>query len=104
MNFTGSLDLAQARVLEHGNIDAPRCHPLADLLLAQYPQMRVLFMSGFQDYRFAPGTSPALKRLLAKPFSPDTLLAAVRAALDEPRKRGPSREGSGGGNVEASGS
>src|SRR5262249_15593337 len=31
MNFTGSLDLAQTRMREHGNVDAPRRHPLADL-------------------------------------------------------------------------
>src|SRR5215510_6688168 len=31
MNFTGSLDLAQARVIEHRDGDAPRRHPLADL-------------------------------------------------------------------------
>ncbi len=68
---------------------------LAELVVALYPQTRVLFMSGFQEYRLEPKTSPAA-RLLPKPFSPETLLAAVRAALDEPRKREPGRESSGG--------
>jgi DNA-binding NtrC family response regulator len=77
---------------------------LAELLAAQYPEMRILFMSGFQDNRCQPNTSRTAVRMLAKPFTPEKLLAAVRAALDEPRKRGPGREpSSGGGNREASG-
>src|SRR5215813_6535559 len=32
MNFTGSLDLAQSRMVEQGDVDAPRRHSLADLL------------------------------------------------------------------------
>lgn len=78
-------------------IQGPR---LASLLLAQYPEMRVLLMSGFQDHQLELNASMPL---LAKPFSPDGLLTAVRDALDEPRKRGPSREPSGGGAREASG-
>jgi two-component system cell cycle sensor histidine kinase/response regulator CckA len=70
---------------------------LADRFLAMFPQARVLFMSGFQDYQFERKTSEAVGRLLPKPFSSETLLAAVRAALDEPRKRAPNRESSGGG-------
>jgi two-component system cell cycle sensor histidine kinase/response regulator CckA len=75
---------------------------LAQIMRELYPQIRVLFMSGYQDHRCGADASHGPARLLPKPFSPDALLNAVRAALDEPQKRGPGREPSGGGIRDAS--
>jgi CheY-like chemotaxis protein len=55
---------------------------LADALLAQRPQLRVLFMSGYtEDMVVTRGVLAGQMALLQKPFTPDSLLAAVRAAL-----------------------
>jgi two-component system cell cycle sensor histidine kinase/response regulator CckA len=65
---------------------------LAERLLAIYPDLRVLYMSGYEDYHFEKYRPFALKWLLRKPFTPVSLLSLVRQALDEPRKREPSRQ------------
>lgn len=60
----------------------------AELALSR-PAMRVLFMSGDSggvDLRRRIGESGA--RLLDKPFAPDALLRALRAALDDPGEGG----------------
>jgi DNA-binding NtrC family response regulator len=61
---------------------------LAVQVAAQYPDIAVLFMSGYSEELVAPGESrdPGF-RYLAKPFSPDQLTAAVRAALQARRPR-----------------
>ena len=56
---------------------------LAELLLAQSPSLRVLFMSGYAedalttDVGLAPGTA-----FLPKPFKPKALVSKVREVLD----------------------
>jgi PAS domain S-box-containing protein len=64
---------------------------LACALQAERPRLRLLFMSG---YAADAGTGTALLPdgvpLLEKPFAPDDLLAAVRAALDAPDRTSPS--------------
>jgi two-component system cell cycle sensor histidine kinase/response regulator CckA len=56
---------------------------LTSMLRASYPSLRVLLMSGYAGY---PGYEmPNLPKdvpLLQKPFTPGTLAASVRAALD----------------------
>jgi PAS domain S-box-containing protein len=55
---------------------------LADALLEQRPQLRVLFMSGYtEDMVVKRGVLEGQMALLQKPFTPDSLLAAVRHAL-----------------------
>ncbi len=51
---------------------------------AQFPGVRVLYMSGYTDRAIADrGQLPAASHFLQKPFSGDTLLWRVRAVLDE---------------------
>ena len=59
---------------------------LADELLLQRPDMRVLFMSGYAESAVAAGGR--LRRgaaFIAKPFTPDVLAREVRATLDAER-------------------
>lgn len=55
---------------------------LAEQLLAERPGLKVLFISGHTDDRLEPGGPISRPDLLEKPFTPDTLLERVRAALD----------------------
>jgi DNA-binding NtrC family response regulator len=61
---------------------------LAQLVLAHQPSMRVLYISGF-PHTVVLGSAATSQRVsfLSKPFSPDTLVNAVRQALD----RGPAQ-------------
>ena len=55
---------------------------LASHLQVRYPEMQVLFISGYKDY--AIGYNAALEpdaNYLSKPFTPDTLTRAVREVL-----------------------
>jgi CheY-like chemotaxis protein len=55
---------------------------LAQQLASLYPQMRVLYMSGYTEDRvrvLGPGTA-----FIAKPFTPDSLLAKIRQTLRGP--------------------
>ena len=63
---------------------------LAAQALARYPDMRVLYMSGFSGGNVsAPDADEPAAPLLQKPFVPQTLARAVRNALDAaPRPRG----------------
>jgi signal transduction histidine kinase/ActR/RegA family two-component response regulator len=56
---------------------------LADLLIAERPEMAILFMSGYTANAVVHqgGTDPG-KAYLQKPFTPDALAQAVRRALD----------------------
>ena len=55
---------------------------LANRLLAERPQTRVIFMSGYNEERLSGGESTWT--CLQKPFSPQTLTQTVRAILDTP--------------------
>lgn len=58
---------------------------LAERIMRMYPDIRVLYMSGF-DGRAIPeyDTLRRSSKLISKPFTPRELLLAVRAALDKP--------------------
>lgn len=59
---------------------------LAQKLTAERPEMPVLYMTGFADHVLGRGPMvPAGAKLLEKPFVPDSLLEAVRAAMDQVR-------------------
>ena len=59
---------------------------LAQKLTAERPEMPVLYMTGFADHVLGRGPIvPAGAKLLEKPFVPDSLLEAVRSALDQVR-------------------
>jgi two-component system cell cycle sensor histidine kinase/response regulator CckA len=56
---------------------------LAAQTLARYPEMRVLYMSGYSDKMFGAQAAVApAGTLLQKPFTPEALARAVRSALD----------------------
>lgn len=55
---------------------------LADAVRSELPSVAVLYMSGFPDSAFDAERAPAEgDELLPKPFTPQTLLAAVTKAL-----------------------
>lgn len=58
---------------------------LAELLLAQFPSVRVLFMSGYAENVLATsiGLVPGAA-FLGKPFKPKALVTKVREVLDAP--------------------
>jgi signal transduction histidine kinase len=51
-------------------------------LLAQYPAMRVLYISGYTEDTTHPHVAEPVGDLLEKPFTPQALAARVRQALD----------------------
>ena len=56
---------------------------LADRMAAAYPEMKVLFMSGYADSTIRRrGVLKSRMALLSKPFSPDALVRKVREVLD----------------------
>lgn len=60
---------------------------LARLLAERWPDVPVLFMSGYTDGMLAgPGVASDATRLLHKPFATDELLRTVADALDEGRR------------------
>lgn len=60
---------------------------LADKLVADRPEMRVLFMSGYAESAVAAGGKLRLgSAFIAKPFTPDLLAREVRATLDAEKK------------------
>ena len=59
---------------------------LANRLLAERPQTRVIYMSGYNEERLSGGESTWT--CLQKPFSPQTLTQTVRAILDAPGDAG----------------
>jgi DNA-binding response OmpR family regulator len=56
-------------------------YDLAARVLERRPEIRMLFMSGYSHR--VPGAEIAKGELLKKPFAPEQLARAVRAALDE---------------------
>jgi two-component system, cell cycle sensor histidine kinase and response regulator CckA len=55
---------------------------LADALTAKWPELRVLYLSGFVSGALdPPGAAPGGRAFLAKPFSADQLIAAVEHLL-----------------------
>jgi len=69
---------------------------LAGRLLSLHPEMAVMYMSGYRDDQIEKFSVIRQEWFLPKPFTPDALVAMVRRALDEPRKREPGRQGSDG--------
>ena len=58
---------------------------LAELLLARFPDLRVLFVSGYADtFTLAHGLRVAEQEILQKPFTARLLAERVRAVLDRP--------------------
>jgi CheY-like chemotaxis protein len=62
------------------NMSGPK---LASRMVAEYPEMKLIFMSGYTDDAVLEnGLIQSGNTLLQKPFSPDALKAKVRALLD----------------------
>ena len=80
----GAVDLLLTDVVMPG-MSGPE---LAEHLVSQYPQMKVLYTSGYTDHAavrngvLGPGAA-----FLSKPFSPDELAHQVREVLDAPPAR-----------------
>ena len=53
-----------------------------DEAVAKYPDLKVLFMTGYSDRERATGSAEPLHPLIRKPFGTDELAAAVREVLD----------------------
>jgi PAS domain S-box-containing protein len=91
---TGSPEEAVSLCREHGPVhmlltDAvmPKMGglELSRLVLAAFPDMRVLFMSGYTDERL--GTLDAGAPFLQKPFTPETLTRKVREVFERAQAR-----------------
>jgi CheY-like chemotaxis protein len=71
---------------------------LVERLLPVYPFLRVLFMSGYtEDMMLRHRIAELGIRVLEKPFTPDSLASAVRAALDQASDRRARAAGAGTG-------
>jgi two-component system cell cycle sensor histidine kinase/response regulator CckA len=57
---------------------------LAELLLSEMPELKVLYMSGYTGQGIGQGVLPPGCHFLAKPFSRENLAKKVREALDAP--------------------
>ena len=63
---------------------------LAETLLAQHPELKVLFMSGYTDDAVVRhGVLQANANFLQKPFTPNSLSDKVRAVLDQKQRPEP---------------
>ncbi len=79
-SMEGKLDLVITDVMMPGL----NGRELADLLLAQYPRLRVLFTSGYpSDMVIRDGISDAELNFIEKPFLSKDLLPLVRSILDD---------------------
>ena len=60
---------------------------LAETLLAEHPELKVLFMSGYTDDAVVRhGVLQANANFLQKPFTPNSLADKVRAVLDQKQR------------------
>lgn len=57
---------------------------LAQRLIKERPDLRILYMSGYPDWSSRPIKQPARAPFLEKPFTPEKLLRRVREVLAEP--------------------
>jgi DNA-binding NtrC family response regulator len=55
---------------------------VAKRVLKQYPELKVLYMSGYVDRDFGEFNIDETVAFLQKPFSPDALTSKVRTLLD----------------------
>lgn len=79
-SLDGKLDLVISDVMMPGL----NGRELVDMLLAQYPNLRVLFTSGYpSDVVIREGIAEAEVNFLAKPFVSNDLLKLMRSILDE---------------------
>jgi two-component system cell cycle sensor histidine kinase/response regulator CckA len=62
-------------------LPSKRGDALARELLALYPRLRVILMSGYTDERGKPAGAPASWVMLQKPFTVERLMAAVNSSL-----------------------
>jgi two-component system, cell cycle sensor histidine kinase and response regulator CckA len=60
---------------------------LADSLAKWRPEIRIVFMSGYQDYQLEKYRPFSFKWFLRKPFKPDVLLSVIRDAMSQPGPR-----------------
>ena len=82
-DYVGPIHLLLADVVLPGGSG----RALADAVLLQRADVRVLFMSGYtEDAIVHRGVLPSNTPFLPKPFSADTLTAKVREVLDAPRR------------------
>jgi two-component system cell cycle sensor histidine kinase/response regulator CckA len=54
---------------------------LAQRLVGDWPELRVLFMSGYTDHALAEAAIDARRRFIGKPYQPSALMAIVHAML-----------------------
>jgi DNA-binding NtrC family response regulator len=57
---------------------------LAQRLAREWPDMRVMFMSGYSDHPVVGAIERAPAHFLPKPFTATTLIEKIRRVLDEP--------------------
>jgi len=68
---------------------------LAERLLASFPELQVLYMTGYTERAIQRPLAAKRPKLLVKPFNRQSLLRRSREALDEPRRAGDGIGGSG---------
>jgi two-component system, cell cycle sensor histidine kinase and response regulator CckA len=78
-HYTGQIDLVITDVIMPGGLSGVR---LVEYLVAQRPQVKVLYMSGYTDNAIAHhGVLESGQAFLQKPFTPKTLARKVHAVL-----------------------
>lgn len=80
MNEAIFIHREDSKTLDHAEHGGQR---LADLVRAEYPESKILFLSGYSDQAILPHGKPdPAVSFLEKPFSLETLAGRVRAILD----------------------
>lgn len=80
--YRGNIDL----LLTDGVMAAMSGRELADRFRNAYPDAKVVHMSGYEQEAFVGADAFVADAFLAKPFTPEALLATVRSALDQARR------------------